>query len=106
MLTGFLILFPLIASLILFLVKGDGAKKMAFAFSMVEFGISLMAYVWFRADHTMNALSLNCTWVESLGIKFAVGFDGISMLLVLLTTFLVPLIILSSFQQPFVKQII
>src|ERR1700757_133871 len=103
MLTGFLILFPLIASLILFLVKGDGAKKIAFAFSLVEFGISLLAYVWFRANPAMDTLSLNCTWVESLGIKFAVGFDGISMLLVLLTTFLVPLIILSSFQTTYDK---
>lgn len=103
MLTGFLILFPLIASLILFFVKGEGAKKIAFAFSMVEFGISLMAYVWFKSNPAMEALSLNCTWVESLGIKFAVGIDGIGMLLVLLTTFLVPLIILSSFKTSYDK---
>src|ERR1700756_1763649 len=103
MLTGFLILFPLIASLILFFVKGDGAKKMAFAFSVVEFGISLLAYMWFKSNPAMEALSLNCTWVESLGIKFAVGMDGISLLLVLLTTFLVPLIILSSFKTTYDK---
>ena len=46
---------------------------------------------------------LNCTWVESLGIHFAVGLDALSMLLVLLTTFLIPLIILSSFKNEYEK---
>jgi len=80
MLTGVLILFPLLASLLLFFIKGDGAKRIAFVFSLVEFGISLLAYVWFRGNANMDMLSLNCTWVESLGIKFAVGLDGIGLL--------------------------
>ena len=46
---------------------------------------------------------LNCTWVESLGIHFAVGLDALSLLLVLLTTFLIPLIILSSFKNEYEK---
>src|SRR5476651_1560568 len=102
MLTGFLILFPLIAALILFFIKGEGAKKVALILSAVEFGFALMAYVLFR-NNTMDALTLNCNWVQSLGIKFAVGLDGISLLMVLLTTFLVPLIILSSFQTKYDK---
>ena len=101
MLTGFLIVFPLLASLILFSIKGEGAKKAAFAFSLVEFGLSLLAYVWVKSNPGMEALRLNCTWVQSLGIKFAVGLDGLSMLLVLLTTFLVPLIVLSSFKTSY-----
>ena len=101
MLTGFLIVFPLLASLILFSIKGEGAKKAAFAFSLVEFGLSLLAYVWVTSNPGMEALRLNCTWVQSLGIKFAVGLDGLSMLLVLLTTFLVPLIVLSSFKTSY-----
>ena len=103
MLTGVLILFPLLASLLLFFIKGDGAKRIAFVFSLVEFGISLLAYVWFKSNSNMDMLSLNCTWVESLGIKFAVGLDGIGLLLVLLTTFLVPLIILSSYKTTYDK---
>jgi len=39
------------------------------------------------------------SWVASLGISYKVGLDGISLLLVLLTTFLVPIIILSSFRH-------
>jgi NADH-quinone oxidoreductase subunit M len=39
---------------------------------------------------------VNLGWIPTLGINYAVGMDGISMLLVLLTTVLTPLIIFSS----------
>lgn len=101
MLTGLLIIIPLIAALLLFFMKGEGVKKAALGLSVLEFVLSVYAYMVFRAESNLSLLSLNCTWVESLGIKFAVGLDGISLLLVLLTTFLVPLIILSSFRNEY-----
>ncbi len=101
MLAGLLIIVPLIASLLLFFIKGEGAKKMALGITVIEFALSIYAYLVFKADTDPKMLELNCTWVESLGIKFAVGIDGLSLLLVLLTTFLVPLIILSSFKNTY-----
>jgi NADH-quinone oxidoreductase subunit M len=103
MLIGLLIIVPLIASLLLFMIKGETAKKAALGFSIIEFVLSIYAYITFKADAASKMLSLNCTWVESLGIKFAVGLDGISLLLVLLTTFLVPLIIISSYKSTYAK---
>lgn len=103
MLTGLLIIAPLIASLLIFLIKGEGAKKAALAFGVAEFALSIYAYCVFKADASSKMLFLDCTWVESLGIKFAVSVDGLSLLLVLLTTFLVPLIILSSFKTAYDK---
>lgn len=103
MLIGLLIIVPLIASLLLFMMKGEVVKKAALGISVIEFALSIAAYMQFKNDATSNMLSLNCTWVDSLGIKFAVGMDGISLLLVLLTTFLVPLIILSSFRSEYNK---
>ena len=103
MLIGLLILVPLVAALLLFFIKEETAKKAALTFSIVEFALSISAYMQFKADSAAKILNLNCTWVESLGIKFAVGLDGISLLLVLLTTFLVPLIILSSFKTNYEK---
>lgn len=103
MLTGLLIIVPLIAALLLFFIKGEGAKKAALAFTVIEFVLSIYTYFVFKADTDPKMMTLNCTWVESLGIKFAVGLDGISLLLVLLTTFLVPLIVLSSFKTTYEK---
>ncbi|HEX5001474.1 MAG TPA: NADH-quinone oxidoreductase subunit M [Bacteroidia bacterium] len=38
-------------------------------------------------------------WVEQLGISFAIGIDGLGMIMLLLTNLLVPLIIFSSFDR-------
>lgn len=101
MLAGLLIIVPLVASLLLFMMKGEAAKKAALGFSIIEFALSIYAYAQLKTDAASKMLYLNCTWVESLGIRFSVGIDGLSLLLVLLTTFLVPLIILSSFKTTY-----
>src|SRR6185369_3007155 len=44
---------------------------------------------------------LDCWWIQSFGISYKIGMDGISLLLVLLTTFLTPVIILSSFNHSY-----
>lgn len=103
MLTGLLIILPLAASLLVFLTKGNAARTLALGASVAEFALSLFVYFQFKTSPAAANLSLDCTWVQSMGIKFAVGLDGISLLLVLLTTFLVPLIILSSFQNNYEK---
>jgi NADH-quinone oxidoreductase subunit M len=101
MLTGLLIVVPLIAALLTFFIKGKAARIAALGFSVIEFAISVFAWCQFKTDPMSKMLYLNCTWIESLGVNFAVALDGMSLLLVLLTTFLVPLIILSSFKNEY-----
>src|SRR5882757_1927511 len=95
---GFLIFWPLVASLALFALRPQNAKMLAFVASVVELVASLLAIL--LIDHS-GAVQLVITtpWIASLGVDFYVGIDGISLLLVLLTTTLVPLIILSSYGQ-------
>ncbi|MDI1354131.1 MAG: NADH-quinone oxidoreductase subunit M [bacterium] len=101
MLTVLLIAVPFIAALLVFLTKGVGARNLALGFSVVEFVISLFALFQYKSDAAAASLSFTMPWVKSLGINFSVGLDGLSILLVLLTTFLVPLIILSSFKNTY-----
>lgn len=96
MITTLLILFPFIAGLLLLLVKGEQVKKLALGAAIVELGISIFALTQFKKDASTQ-FELNIAWIKSLGINFHVGIDGISMLLVLLTAVLVPIIILTSF---------
>lgn len=93
-----LIFFPLLAALMLLMVKGEQVKKVALAAAIVEFAISIVAVCQYQYN-AMTQFEFNMTWIKSLGINFHVGIDGISMLLVLLTTFLVPIIILTSFKK-------
>ena len=99
MLTVLLIAFPLLSGLIVFFTKGNNARHLAMIFSVVEFVLSLSVFFQFRNNPEASWLSYNCKWVESLGINFSVGMDGLGLLMVLLTTFLVPLIILSSYKN-------
>jgi NADH-quinone oxidoreductase subunit M len=103
MLTGLLIIFPLVAALLVFFIKGNTARTAALGLSVIEFFLSLVVLFQFKENPADARLILNCTWIESLGIKFAVSIDGMSLLLVLLTTFLVPLIILSSYRNRYEK---
>lgn len=100
MITVILLLFPLIASLLLLAVKGDRVKKTALIFVCIEFALSLVAACNFTPDATIQFL-VNKPWVSSLGINFKVGMDGVSLMLVLLTTFLFPFIILSTFKHQY-----
>ena len=96
MITLLLIFFPLVAGLLLLFVKGPQVKTLALGAAILEFAIAVFALTQFHQDATTQ-FEWNYAWVQSLGITFHVGIDGISMLLVLLTTFLVPVIILTSF---------
>jgi NADH-quinone oxidoreductase subunit M len=98
MLTGLLIVFPLLAAILVFFTKGTVSRNAALGLSVIEFLLSVFAVYVFKQNPADAKLLLNCTWIEPLGVKFAVSIDGLSLLLVLLTTFLVPLIILSSFK--------
>lgn len=95
MITALLILFPLAAGVLTWFFKDKNAGRVALAASLIEFLISIFAFTGFESGST--AYLVNVPWISKLGINFYVDMDGISLLLVMLTTFLVPLIILSSF---------
>ena len=103
MLVGLLIIVPLIASLLVFFTNGKASRTAALGLSVVEFILSLVVFFQYKHNPDNASLILNCSWVESLGIHFAVSVDALSMLMVLLTAFLVPLIILSSFNTEYEK---
>lgn len=101
MLTALLIGFPLLAALLVFFTRGNAARNLALGFSVIEFLLSLAAFM--QVKHNPDSVLLSCShaWVASLGIHFSVGMDSLALLMVLLTTFLVPLIILSSFKNTY-----
>jgi NADH-quinone oxidoreductase subunit M len=91
------------ALLILFLVNksNSGAiRALATATAVIDFVVSL--YLWFRFDPTATGSGLwqfrfTVDWIPSLGVKYDFGVDGISVLLILLTTFMGIIGIVSSY---------
>lgn len=101
MLTALLIIFPLLAALLVFFSRGTTARNLALGFSVIEFILSIVALCMYKHNPANPMLVCDHAWVQALGIHFSVGINGLSLLMVLLTTFLVPLIILSSFKNTY-----
>jgi NADH-quinone oxidoreductase subunit M len=76
--------------------KHVAIKTIAFIVSSLVAIFSLYIYFNFDPASASMQFSINKTWIENLGINYHLGIDGISLFLVLLTTFLTPLAILSS----------
>ena len=94
---------PLVGVLAILLVKEseDGSnrntiKMIAIATSAATLAMSL--FVLFRFDATNPALQLidRVDWIPSWGISYFMGVDGLSILMVLLTTFISLLAIIGS----------
>jgi NADH-quinone oxidoreductase subunit M len=102
MLTLLLILFPLVASTLIFTLRSQLSRIIAFTAATAELILSLIVVSQFDKNADVQ-FSLERLWISSLGIHFNIGLDGISLLLVLLTTGLVPFIILSSFRNSYDK---
>lgn len=93
-----LLILPLVASLGLAFIRKESAGTytlissllvtLTSAFTLYEFSFSETGWVEFSQ-----------AWIPALGISFHLGLDGISILLVLLTSVLTPLIILTSLRS-------
>ena len=94
---SFLIFFPLAGAIILlFIKKEETIRWTTLAIALVEFVASLPLF--FKFDSATAAMQFleDWWWVEAYGISYKIGIDGISLLLVLLATFLTVLCILCS----------
>ncbi|OGP55248.1 MAG: NADH dehydrogenase [Deltaproteobacteria bacterium RBG_13_52_11] len=93
--------FPLAGAIILLFLpraREEFIKRAALIISLVEFAISLPLFIWFDERVAGMQFVEKVPWIPEWGVSYAVGVDGISLLLILLTTFLTVLCILSSWR--------
>jgi NADH-quinone oxidoreductase subunit M len=93
-----LLFLPLLGALVTLLFKNGTAKTVALLFALAELAVAVTMLTQFVPDATTQ-FGVNYAWIPAFGIHFKAGVDGISMIMVLLTTVLVPIIILSTFKQ-------
>lgn len=91
-----LLVLPLLASLLLFTGKlGKHSRDFALIASLVEFAVALVAgYAFTFADNKILNLSLNLK--QLLDIDIIIYIDSISLMMVMLTSLLIPIIIASN----------
>jgi NADH-quinone oxidoreductase subunit M len=96
---------PLIgALLIMLLVRGDdaaaqrNARWIALWTTLLTFAVSLVIWIQFDPANPGFQFVEEAPWINA-SIKYKMGVDGISMLFVILTTFLMPFCILASWES-------
>src|SRR6478609_634702 len=96
---------PLIGALVVLLVPNrdeQGARlirQLGLVVSLAVFALTLL--VWARFDASSGEFQFveQASWIPAFGIDYHLGVDGISLLLIVLTGFLTPISLLSSWES-------
>jgi NADH-quinone oxidoreductase subunit M len=96
-----LILIPLVTGLVGFLVRSEGNAR---GWSLLSSVVTLVVALWgLSLAKTSPMLAANVEWLPDLGSRFAVGLDGLSKILVLLTVVCFPLIFIATWRDQYKK---
>ena len=100
------ILFPIVGAFLVPFIPDEGEGKQvrwfALGIALVTFLITVAAYLY-GYDPSLSGLQLSerVSWLPDLGLTWAVGADGISMPLILLTSFITALAVLAAWPVTF-----
>ena len=96
-LLSLLIIVPLVAGVLCLFVKAEGARWLALIGTLIDLAISIYAWVQYNPDGPQ------WQFVEKYpiggGVNWALGIDGIALLLIVLTAFLMPICIGASWRS-------
>ena len=93
---------PLISALLVAFIPSKNTeliKRATFAATLVVAIASIFLATGFDKNVTGMQYVQSNTWIEAFNINFAVGIDGISLVLILLSTILVPIVILATWHE-------
>ena len=100
-----LLVFPLLGALVMYPLRGNPrvAKQVAMGTALLQ--IVLAAVTWFAYSvpaaeaGTRFQLEFVLEWIPAFGTRFALGIDGIALVMIALTAFLVPGLMLFSWEE-------
>ena len=95
-----LILVPLITGILSFLIKGDGAKGLALASSIITMAISAFVSA---GNFSAPPLHFSAPWIPNIGTQFSLLSDGMSAMLCLLTGIVMQVVMTVSWNKPVEK---
>lgn len=98
MMTLLLLFVPLVSALLVYLAGHKLAPKVALGLTVAELALSAVAVNQYYTEGA-DSFYVFKEWIHSPKISFHLALDGLSLLLVLLTNLLTPLIVLSGFNR-------
>ena len=104
---------PLVGSIAVGLTPGQSApgadadrkardllvKRIALAVSLITLGVTIAMAVNFKIGGPRFQFNQTYQWIPQFGVHYAVGVDGIALVLILMTTILMPVVILASWND-------
>jgi len=94
------ILIPILASLVIFALRGMAVRNIALVATLANLAVTAFCGLTFEPSQAEQC-AFSLPWVPGAGISFSLGMDGITLLMVLLTNLLAPMIVVSSFSRTF-----
>lgn len=98
-----MILQPLLVAILLILFARTLSNKTAWTIGLASavFSLAMAAQIYLMFDKDLTAFQMvtRVPWIESLGLEYFVGIDGISIYFIILTAVLVPICLLISIQS-------
>jgi proton-translocating NADH-quinone oxidoreductase chain M len=98
----FLTFLPLISCLILVLIPNKNillGKQLTLFTSFSVFLVSLLLWLFFDKEYARFQFVYTLAWIPSYNLNFSLGIDGISLFFLLLTTLLIPICLLASWDN-------
>ena len=101
-----LIFFPALAAVFGFVVHKDSMRAYGVAVATIEFALSL--WLWFAFDNSVSGMQFmeHLPLIQSFGINYILGVDGISLFIIILAAFFTMIGIASLTDTPNVKNMI
>lgn len=102
-LLSLLIWLPIFGAFVVVAIKGDAhpnrARVVALIISLLSITLCIPLYLGFNPELSSMQFQENVPWITAFNINYALGVDGISLLLILLTIFTTLLVILSAWRS-------
>ena len=76
--------------------SSNSARQIAFGTLLLEFFVSIGLWWSFDPATTAWQAAVDIPWIPQWGVRFTLGIDGIALMMILLTTFIMPLCVLGS----------
>ena len=93
-----LILLPLVGALVVAFTPAATARAAGIGVAVATLGVGVAAALQYDVDGGMQ-LEEKHSWIEAFGVNYALGVDGLGLLMVLLTVVLVPIVMLAGWHE-------
>jgi NADH-quinone oxidoreductase subunit M len=96
-----MLLLPLIGGAVVAPIRSAPlvAKRVAMAFALVELVLAIAAWLAYQPGSGRLQLTLSAPWIPAFGTRFALGVDGIALVMIALIAVLVPIVMGSSWAE-------